>query len=279
MNINTFKEQILFSTLRIQPTDNNKNPLSVGTGFFVKADLDSKRGKSIVLLISNKHVFEGSNSFVVNFHKKSIDGSPVLGSILRCEVSDRAPIYYPHPVDEIDLACVNFSLVFENLHSEIYWRNLELDFFADFTEDYLDIGQRIYFVGYPDGRYDVANKLPILRNGYIASHPLTDYNGQKQFLIDAHVFQGSSGSPVFINLRDVIYIDGKAIDNPGTYSNMFLGVLTHTMVRENMVVSAREADEQDKQYVQENIGIGLVYKSTAVLELIRFTLAQVEKNI
>mgnify|MGYP003291781313 CR=1 FL=1 len=49
-------------------------------------------------------------------------------------------------------------------------------------------------------RYDKKNNLPLVRTGTIASHPRKDFNGLPQFVIDAQVFPGSSGSPVFIDM-------------------------------------------------------------------------------
>ena len=166
MDISTFNEQILFSTLRIQPTDYQNNPISVGTGFFVRGKLNRSGDESLVLLVSNKHVFEQSKSFVVNFHRKSQYGKPELGSIYRYSVSDYGKAYYPHPDAEVDLACVNFSTAVSNLHSDIYYRLIELDFFLKFTEEYLDTEQRIYYVGYPDGRFDIEKEMvPEIRTG------------------------------------------------------------------------------------------------------------------
>ena len=51
---------------------------------------------------------------------------------------------------------------------------------------------------YPIGLWDEKNNLPIVRRGMTATDPVIDYNGRQEFLIDAAVFPGSSGSPVYI---------------------------------------------------------------------------------
>lgn len=58
--------------------------------------------------------------------------------------------------------------------------------------------QEVKFIGYPIGIWDEKNNLPIVRRGMTASDPAVDYNGRAEFLIDAAVYPGSSGSPVFI---------------------------------------------------------------------------------
>ena len=40
--------------------------------------------------------------------------------------------------------------------------------------------------------------MPLVRRGITASHYKYDYNGKKEFVIDAACFPGSSGSPVLI---------------------------------------------------------------------------------
>jgi V8-like Glu-specific endopeptidase len=65
------------------------------------------------------------------------------------------------------------------------------------TSDDLDAIERIIFVGYPNGMYDRKNYTPILRQGITATPFHLDYDGLPAFLIDASVFPGSSGSPVY----------------------------------------------------------------------------------
>jgi hypothetical protein len=58
--------------------------------------------------------------------------------------------------------------------------------------------EEILMIGYPNGLWDSVNNMPILRRGVTATHPNIDYEGRREFLIDAACFPGSSGSPVFL---------------------------------------------------------------------------------
>jgi hypothetical protein len=58
--------------------------------------------------------------------------------------------------------------------------------------------EEILMIGYPNGIWDATNNMPIFRRGITATHPNIDYEGRKEFLIDAACFPGSSGSPVFL---------------------------------------------------------------------------------
>jgi hypothetical protein len=72
--------------------------------------------------------------------------------------------------------------------------------------------QEVKFIGYPIGMWDEKHNLPIVRRGMTASDPVVDFNGRREFLIDAAVFPGSSGSPVYI-----------ADDNGSMLGNSFIG--------------------------------------------------------
>jgi hypothetical protein len=56
----------------------------------------------------------------------------------------------------------------------------------------------VTFIGYPNGIWDSKNLLPVVMRGTTASPIEVDFEGTPRFLIDASVFGGSSGSPVFI---------------------------------------------------------------------------------
>ena len=85
--------------------------------------------------------------------------------------------------------------------------------------------EEIIFVGYPDSLRDEVNMTPITRRG-ITSTPLDqDFNGEPVFLIDASVFGGSSGSPVFI-LNQGSYTTPKAL-KVGTRI-IFLGIVAES---------------------------------------------------
>ena len=99
--------------------------------------------------------------------------------------------------------------------------------------------ESILIVGYPNGLWDATNNLPIFRRGVLATDYRYGWNGRDEFLIDAAVFPGSSGSPVM--LCDV----ASHITRKGTFMGQsrikLLGVLyglfQHTIAGEVRVVS------------------------------------------
>jgi hypothetical protein len=55
-----------------------------------------------------------------------------------------------------------------------------------------------FSVGYPIGVWDTKNNSPVFRRGVTATAPYLDFSGRREFLIDAAIFPGSSGSPVML---------------------------------------------------------------------------------
>ena len=98
--------------------------------------------------------------------------------------------------------------------------------------------ENITMVGYPNGLWDRTNNLPIFRKGVLATDYKHDWNGKKEFLIDAACFPGSSGSPVM--LFDVGSYQTRKGNFMGSSRIKLLGVLyagpQHTVEGEVKVV-------------------------------------------
>lgn len=267
----SFIEQILFSTLKIELLDNNNKLQSIGTGFLLRVVFPQDPSSGLLLLVSNRHVLDTSERFNITFHRRKLDSNlPELGQTLSFATTNYREVLFLHPNPKIDLACVNISSVITELGSKIYHKSLDRTLLANFSEPELDAGQRVIFIGYPENRYDQKHNLPILRSGVTASHPKLNYNGEEQFLIDAQVFPGSSGSPVFLNMKEAQYNMGKIILGSGL-PYLFVGVVSATMIR-NSIVSPLPAKQLG--IFKEVIGLGLVFKATALNTLIDLVLDQ-----
>jgi hypothetical protein len=257
---NKFEEQVFFTTTRITIPQANGGGSSIGTGFLFNAPLKDGSNRSVTLLISNKHVFQNPNGAIsFNFNKKRDDGNPDLGNLHTFSGQDFTGIYTEHPNPVIDLACINASIITNEEHN-IYYRNLSPNMVADFSEEKLNPGVDVWFVGYPANRFDVSNNLPLLRKGYVSSIPRVDFNGQDQFIIDAQVYQGSSGSPVFAS------IEGKF---------KLIGVVSQTMIRHGKLQAIPALQAGAVVGVEQTLGLGIVLKSTLLEELIDAAVAKV----
>jgi hypothetical protein len=250
-------EDLLFSTLRITTVDDQGAGKSIGTGFMCRVRFDNDT-KQAMLLVSNRHVLGADEAVVMNFHQREPDRqAPLLGKtvplILPRDVYKE--LYVPHPDPDVDLACLNLTNLAQ-AEFPLYWRSAYPEMFATFKEQELTVGEEVAFVGYPEGRFDTANNLPLVRFGHISSVPAVDFNDQPVFVVDAPVFQGSSGSPVIWWHEPV---DG------GEATMRLLGVMTATMIRHERLETVKTAQTP---YVQQMIGLGIVIKVTALQELL-----------
>ena len=250
MDLSKFESQIFFSTIRITIPSVDGKSSSIGTGFLFNIPL-RQEGKTGIFLVSNKHVYgDPSRTIILNFHKKKegLD-EPELGSVVPVQIDNFSGHYYEHPDPNIDLACINVS-AFAVAEKGVFSRYIHDGLIEKFDLSKLNPGTEVSFVGYPDNRFDVTHNLPIMRKGYLATLPTVDFNGLKQIIIDAQVFPGSSGSPVFV------VVDG--------YYHL-LGVVTQTMIKN----AELQAIPTNYVYsVQQTIGLGIVLKTELVKELL-----------
>ena len=83
MQIDSIAEQLFFTTLRIDTTDQAGNQ-GAGTGFFFA---HKKGDVTYPFLVSNKHVVDGMRAGRLTFHKREGE-KPVVGQRFPAEISD-----------------------------------------------------------------------------------------------------------------------------------------------------------------------------------------------
>lgn len=258
MIFTTFEEQVFLITTLIE----NLTDDETGTGFLVQKP-HTEQGKLKFLLFSNKHVFWGKKDkdnlsakkkIQITLHK-SVDGSENLGDRHRfvIDMDRKGQGYYDHPNIQVDVACANISDAF-NKNINLKVKAVSFDDASDLDRTKIYSGERVLFVGYPIGFYDVKNFLPVCRTGTIASIPSVDFNGLPQILIDAQVFPGSSGSPVFTV-------------NNGRYK--LLGIISdgfHKEIDFTETIIASNANNIIK-IPREWVGLGLLFTVDSIKEV------------
>jgi len=259
MKLDKFQKQAFFCTIRITSSKESEPGYSIGTGFIFHANLIGTHG--LMFLVSNRHVINDPQSkIMLNFHLRKQDSfKPDIGKIFRIETTDFSDAYYTLPNSDIDLACINISRITDPKHN-VYFNTIHAEMYSNYSEADLIPGMEVYFVGYPQGLYDREHNLPILRRGYIASIPEIDYEGRKVFLIDAQIFQGSSGSPVF-----------TVINNKFT----LIGVLSGSLVVKEGI---KPISSQIQLGVYQPLGLGVVIKSACLHELINYAVQETKRK-
>lgn len=207
----TLAQQLLFSTVRVETTDADEKPLAVGTSFVLAHEFP---GRPIELfLITNKHVVSGAATGFIYFTPRAANGKPEIGKPFFVRVDDFELQWHGHPNPEVDVAVLPLSWQLDlsrKAGSDAYLMELSTSMLVSEAEIAdADPFMPILFVGYPNGLFDKKNYTPILRQGTLATHLEFDFSGEPIFLIDASVFPGSSGSPVY---SYSLSISGRIID-------------------------------------------------------------------
>jgi len=196
MNFDNPSTELLFSTARIQ----NKN--GQGTRFFIS--IPTKNENNIPILVTNHHVIRDTRHIHIDFFKLDIDNKkPITDEKLTVEI-DTNP-FLDFQSENLDIAFIPIAPIIEQLAAkkvQLFFKAVTTNI-ACSSEQEAELGsiEDVTFIGYPYGLQEKSNNLPIIRRGITATPVWSNFsqeNHNENFLIDAGVFPGSSGSPVFI---------------------------------------------------------------------------------
>ena len=194
-------EFVQLTTIRIETEIPNGK--STGTGFFLSLKNNKSDNTHVPVIVTNKHVVKNAIKGKLRFSLKDADGNQIKGQYFDLIINDFEKLWIMHPEVDIDL-CI---LPIANIHREIQKANKDL-FYTIMTVDDIPSSteienefsriEDITVVGYPDGIWDAYNNMPITRRGVTATPLHVDFENSPRFLIDAAIYGGSSGSPVFV---------------------------------------------------------------------------------
>jgi trypsin-like peptidase len=252
MNLNDLSTQLLFTTVPIWTELANGGRQSA-TAFVYNVPIPSKPDQSVPLLITNHHVVQGAKRALVEF-VESDGGKPVRERRVRVEFDQKMTAQYVNA--ELDVAAIPLGPVLNQLQEAG-----KPAFFRSITPEIIPTAEvlaklaaveEILFIGYPSGLRDETNSNPLVRRGITATPVWNDFQGRPSFLVDAGVFPGSSGSPVFIlNQGSYATAEGISIGN----RLLFLGMICQSIIR---------TDAQKETF----LGLGQVIRSSALRDFI-----------
>ena len=272
MQVKTIAEQLFFTTVRIDTITVDGGHGS-GTGFVFghKFGVD----KQALFVVTNKHVISGMNEGRFSFLKQK-DGLPTLGDGFTLNISpqDWPNMWFGHPDPTIDIAICPLQplidFVKQQNGTDLFFRVVDSSMIPTQQQiEGLDAVESVTFIGYPNGVWDSKNLLPVARRGTTASPIEVDFEGTPRFLIDASVFGGSSGSPVFIlNHGSWATKDGGLVVGSRFH---FVGVIAAVFFRTHMnqiIPVPIPTQVQPMAQQQEMIDLGIVFKARTVVETI-----------
>lgn len=241
---------------------------SSGTGFLFNAAFG---GGQLPVLVTNKHVVAGATLGGIRLIGSEDQGaSPALGKPVEVQYAGFEGLFTGHPDPAVDVAAMFIGPTLNQLAGEgrsVFIRVIDSELCPkDHQLADLDAIETVTFIGYPNGLYDTANHTPIAREGVTATPIELDWAATPCFLIDASVFPGSSGSPVFLVQRGM-YKEGEAMVLAGGTRIFFLGAVAAVMVQADtgkIIPAATGPVVAFKQMID----LGIVYKWPAIQETI-----------
>lgn len=269
----SFALHLIYSTVRLEASGPKET--RVGTAFGYMHVIE---GKGVFpLLVTNRHLVEGATEGKFFFTRSAghlPDKGPVIGGRLDIAISGFDNLYHLHPDPSIDIAIIPYSKLLQTLidrGDRPYFRPLPASMIPTESDlQAMNLVEEVVFIGYPDGRFDSSNLIPLVRRGITATPPIANFNGMPQVLIDASVFPGSSGSPVFV-------VDIASLGlNPLEVERLprpikLLGVVTEVMTQpgEGPIVPKQiPTDSGDAAIFDQMIDIGVVLRSSLIIETI-----------
>ena len=267
MRVDSLAEQLFFCTVRIETTCAGKK--GSGTGFLYS--VEPEPGAPIPFMVTNKHVVDRAELGSFWFHEGTEENQR-SGATIPVLVQDFEQKFFPHPDPDCDIAVMPIGNILNELdyqHGKMVFSRILPQQMRPSEEQLYDLDaiEGVIFIGYPNGIYDSVNHLPIARKGHTATPVQVDYEGKSKFLIDAAVFPGSSGSPVFIlNSGGYAHRGGFNVA-----SRIFLiGVISavYTLDEIGSIVSRPVPTTDNLLVLRQMINLGIVEKSRTIDEAI-----------
>ncbi|MEC5160441.1 MULTISPECIES: trypsin-like peptidase domain-containing protein [unclassified Janthinobacterium] len=271
MQVESMAENLFFTTVRIDTVSNDGNNGS-GTGFLYTHRISET--EHAIFIVTNKHVVEGMRAGALTFHQRK-DGKPNLGNGFRLEVHDWPQAWFGHPFKDIDIAILPFipleAHIKQQYNVDLFFRCVDSSMVPTPEQfELLDAIESVTFIGYPNGVWDKKNLIPVARRGTTATPLSVNFEGTPRFVIDASVFGGSSGSPVFI-LNQGMITDKRG--NTSIASRvLFVGVVAAVFFRTalNEIIAVPIPTQTRPMVVQqEMIDLGVVFKAETVVETVK----------
>lgn len=267
MDVKSVAEQLFFTTVKVE-TINAEGVSGLATSFVFNFQSGEQQ---YPFLVTNRHVVGSARRGGLLFIKGG-EGAPILGDGCNLALESFESMWFGHPDPEIDLVVTPLVPILEQLSKQgiqVFLLPIPNTLVPDKEAlGKLDALEEVVFVGYPSGVWDRQNLLPVMRRGTTATPVAVDFQGKETFLIDAFVFPGSSGSPVFL------YNAGMYHDKSGIVRVaprlLFLGVISSVFYQADQIVMGPAPTAIKPTAVfKQMLGLGVVIKASKVLETVK----------
>lgn len=167
----------------------------MGAGFVMFRRDPTEPDGVVPVMVTAAHLLKaiGKGPVFVGARVPEANGG-VQVAIIKFIPDPKKPFYVQHP--EQDVAAFDLRLPEEAAGA------LALpSFIGSIAAEPPRTGEEVSFVGFPEMVTQLEGLFPIMRSGHVASYPVSPQGTADLYVIDADVFPGDSGGPVFIKGR------------------------------------------------------------------------------
>ena len=181
-------EQMMWSTYPVITQS------GMATGFVMEGK--DRKGGALPVMVTPLHVVQlvGKGPLYVGTRIANSRGEP-QGAVIQLIPPKRGRFYVRH--SSLDLAAFPLQLP-ESVRAQVSMPTFLKESSIGSGLNSLRSGSEVFFLGFPDVLPGTPGAFPVLRSGRIASYPVRERMSEGLFLIDADVYPGDSGAPVFV---------------------------------------------------------------------------------
>jgi V8-like Glu-specific endopeptidase len=218
--------------------DKNHNPVFLGTGFLLSY-------KGYLYVVTAKHVVDGlyknyKDDDITFFLNTKEGGGQIIKMDWIVRRSNAKWIFSKR----YDVAIMPFVAM-----NNIDYKSIPENFLVT-SEDLIEL-QDVFYISYQPGIESPGKITPIVRSGSVSI-----INEDGGFVLDAFVFPGNSGSPVFI--KPNIFDDEKA----KTESCKLIGIVGAYLPYQDVAISAQT--NRPRIVFEENTGLAIISPAQAL---------------
>ena len=216
-------------------------------------------------LVTNRHVFMGAQSRNATLQARFNTIANQSSNIYPIDPADVN--WTVHPQADIAVLSINAQLL---MNEGINYRTIQRDEHT-FTREQLSSksigeGDGVFTMGFPLGIAGDERNYVIVRQGIIASIQPWFSGTDSTFLVDASIYPGNSGGPVFTK-PEIVSITGTEPNNDCRMIGIVSGYLPY------IDVAVSQQTQLPRVTFQENSGLGVVVPNDLIQETIREAMA------
>jgi len=190
----------------------------LATGFVIGRKSLAGSGRAAPVMITAGHLLDsiGSGPLIIAVREPGKSGDAQLALVGVQAPRSGKPFYVRHPREDIGAFAPGVSAAAAGRVLPTFLGENSLGGRG------LHAGDDVSFLGFPDLLPGTSGGFPVLRSGKVASYPAAQPHAKGTFLINADVYPGDSGGPVFVCRRgESPELVGMVIERVGRNANSF----------------------------------------------------------